>query len=56
MLEDAVNHGEPFARIHGQSAHGGADGTIRSLIRLELLDEHHNPTDLGRAAVTTLED
>lgn len=37
MLEDVAEHGEPYMRVHGQSAHGGASATIASLMRLRLI-------------------
>lgn len=37
MLEDVRDHGESFRRIHGNSQHGGAGATYRSLVKRGLI-------------------
>lgn len=46
MLWDAYG-GDPFKRIRGRSASGGAQQTITSLVRLGLVDREYKPTRLG---------
>jgi hypothetical protein len=37
MLEDVVDSGDPWYRIHGRSAHGGAQSTLSFLLRRRLI-------------------
>jgi hypothetical protein len=50
-LLDLCRGNDPWEKIHGQSAHGGAHCTAYSLMRRELLDKDGKITDLGRKAV-----
>lgn len=51
MLRNAYE-GDPHAGIHGQSAHGGAAGTARSLFVRGLMTQEYDVTEAGRAAIT----
>jgi hypothetical protein len=37
MLEDVVDLGDPWHRVRGRSAHGGAQGTLAFLLRRRLI-------------------
>jgi hypothetical protein len=39
---------DPGEHLHGASAHGGANGTVYSLIRRGYIDNKGNITDAGR--------
>lgn len=50
MLRGAAE-GDPFGHIRGAAAHGGADGTLRSLVRRGLLGlgfRGYEITEVGR--------
>lgn len=51
MLQDAVNHGDPFRRIKGRSQHGGAWHTLLALQRRGLLGLEGTPTMDGARAL-----
>lgn len=50
MLRGALE-GNPYAGIRGQSAHGGAFGTVTSLVRRGLLTRDLKITQAGRAEI-----
>lgn len=57
MLIGVRDHGNYLHGVHGQSAHGGADGTWRSLVRRGLLEwrrYHEGRLEGERLEITTL--
>lgn len=50
-LEDGVRHGDIGYSIHGQSAHGGFESTVRVLRRNGFIDDAGKITQKGRAAI-----
>ena len=53
MLEDVVDTGDPWRRLHGKSAHGGAQSTLAFLLRRRLIkyddDDGFRATAAGHA-------
>lgn len=51
MLDNINRGASPTAHCKTRSDHGGADGTLRSLVRRGLLTREHALTDAGRDAI-----
>lgn len=57
MLRSIRDHGDPWAKIRGQSAHGGAHGTLVSLTRrglIEFDDGGHGGWEATAAGISAL--
>jgi hypothetical protein len=55
-LQDIRDHGDPTARVHGRSAHGGLQGTLAVIVRKRWAyrQSHDDAWVLTDAGVTLL--